>query len=70
MALMLPSIVRRIDDYLLAKELNAKLFDNCLDENAVLVALTAPSTGVEFNYERQELLGVRIHNRTVVLADY
>lgn len=60
MALLLPSMIRRVDDYLLVKEINAKLFDNWLQEKAVLVALTAPSAGVEFDYERQELLGMII----------
>lgn len=56
-ALLFPSIIRRVDDYLLAKEVNAKLFDNWLQEKTVLIALTAPSASVEFDYEQQELLG-------------
>ncbi|KAF8322084.1 hypothetical protein DL93DRAFT_2051002 [Clavulina sp. PMI_390] len=56
-ALLFPSIIRRVDDYLLVKELNAKVFDNWLQEKAVLTAITAPSAAVEFDFERQELLG-------------
>src|SRR5258708_7907647 len=56
-ALLLPSILRRIDEYLLVKELNAKLFDNWLDEKPMLEALTTPSANAECDYERLELLG-------------
>ena len=55
--LLLPSILRRIDDILLVKELNAKYFDHSIDEHQLLVALSAPSAGLEFDYERLELLG-------------
>ncbi|KAI0049624.1 ribonuclease III [Auriscalpium vulgare] len=56
-ALMLPSITRRIDDFLLVKELNATLFDNAIKEDFLLAAISAPSVGAEFDYERLELLG-------------
>ncbi|TFK55753.1 ribonuclease III [Heliocybe sulcata] len=56
-ALLLPSITRRINDMLLVKELNAKLFDHCLREDLLHTAITAPSAGFEFDYERLELLG-------------
>ncbi|KDQ64866.1 hypothetical protein JAAARDRAFT_684703 [Jaapia argillacea MUCL 33604] len=56
-ALILPSITRRIDDILLVKEINAKFFDNCIKETHLHAALTAPSAGFEFDYERLELLG-------------
>ena len=54
---MLPSITRRIDDLLLVKEINAKLFDHAIIERHLHSAITAPSAGVEFDYERLELLG-------------
>ncbi|RDB22674.1 Dicer-like protein 1 [Hypsizygus marmoreus] len=56
-ACLLPSILRRIDDFLLVKELNAQLFDDAISEDLLLIALSAPSSGVECDYERLELLG-------------
>ncbi|KAI0321813.1 hypothetical protein OF83DRAFT_1097304 [Amylostereum chailletii] len=56
-ALLLPSITRVIEDLLLVKELNATLFDNCIDEHQLHAAISAPSAGVEFDYERLELFG-------------
>ncbi|EPQ59279.1 hypothetical protein GLOTRDRAFT_136195 [Gloeophyllum trabeum ATCC 11539] len=56
-ALLLPSITRRIDDMLLVKELNAKIFDHSLQEDLLHTAITAPAAGFEFDYERLELLG-------------
>lgn len=70
MSLLLPSIIRRIDDYLLVKEINAKLFDNWLHEKAVLIAITAPSAAAEFDYERQELLGWLLYpSNSLILTD-
>jgi len=57
MALLLPSITRRLEDILLVKELNAKFFDNCITERLLHTAVSAPSASVEFDYERLELLG-------------
>jgi endoribonuclease Dicer len=57
MALLLPSITRRIDDLLVMKELNAKLFDHAIVERHLHPALSAPSLGIEYDYERLELLG-------------
>ena len=56
-ALLLPSITRRIDDLLLVKELNAKFFDHAISEHLLHVAISAPSAGIEYDYERLELLG-------------
>ncbi|KAH7922454.1 hypothetical protein BV22DRAFT_656663 [Leucogyrophana mollusca] len=56
-ALLLPSITRRIDDFLIVKELNAKYFDHAICEKLLLAAISAPSAGFEYDYERLELLG-------------
>lgn len=56
-ALLLPSIMRRIDDLLIVKELNARFFDHAIREDLLHVSLCAPSAGLEYNYERLELLG-------------
>ena len=56
-ACLLPSILRRLDDTLLVKELNAKLFDHSVAEHHLHAALSSPSAAVEFDYERLELLG-------------
>ncbi|KAH9938657.1 ribonuclease III domain-containing protein [Fomitopsis serialis] len=55
--LLLPSIIRRIDDLLVVKELNSKLFDNSIREHDLLAALTSPAAIAERDYERLELLG-------------
>lgn len=57
-ALLLPSIMRRIDDLLLVKELNASLFDHSISEHQLHAAISAPSAGLQFDYERLELLGM------------
>lgn len=56
---LLPSVLRRLDDLLLVKELNAKIFGNWIDESHLHAAITAPSASAEFDYERLELLGMR-----------
>ncbi|KAJ3502176.1 hypothetical protein NLJ89_g9005 [Agrocybe chaxingu] len=56
-ALLLPSIMRRLDDLLLVKELNAKFFDNAVREDLLHNAICTPSAGLEYDYERLELLG-------------
>ncbi|KAI0939123.1 hypothetical protein AcV5_000626 [Taiwanofungus camphoratus] len=55
--LLLPSITRRIDDQLLVKELNAKFFHHSILERLLIAALTPSVAGVEYDYERLELLG-------------
>jgi capsid protein len=59
-ALALPSIMTRIDEALLIKELNARMFDNVIREDLLRGALTPPGAEVEFNYERLELLGINV----------
>lgn len=49
--------MRRIDDLLLVKELNARLFNHVISENLLQIAVTAPSSCNEYDYERLELLG-------------
>ncbi|GAW07656.1 Dicer-like protein 1 [Lentinula edodes] len=56
-ALLLPCIMRRLDDFLLVKELNAGLLSHCVSEGLLHVAISAPSAGIEYDYERLELLG-------------
>jgi endoribonuclease Dicer len=56
-ALLLPSITRRLDDVLLVKELNAKFFDHSITEQLLHAAISTPAAGMEFDYERLELLG-------------
>ncbi|KIK65355.1 hypothetical protein GYMLUDRAFT_56087 [Collybiopsis luxurians FD-317 M1] len=56
-ALLLPCIMRRLDDFLLVKELNVGLFSQHISEELLHVALCAPSAGIEYDYERLELLG-------------
>jgi endoribonuclease Dicer len=55
--MLLPSITRRIDDLLLVKELNAKLFDHAISERLLHMSISPPSAGIEYDYERLELLG-------------
>ena len=49
--------MRRIDDMLLVKELNAALFDHSIQEHHLHAAVSAPSACTEFDYERLELFG-------------
>ena len=53
----MPSIMNKIDSYLLTKELNAKLFHNTILEQQLHIALSTPSAWTETNYERLEFLG-------------
>lgn len=64
--LLLPSIMRRIDDLLVVKELNAKLFDNSIRDLDLLAALTSPAALAERDYERLELLGTSLRSRQVM----
>ncbi|KAI0079680.1 ribonuclease III [Panus rudis PR-1116 ss-1] len=56
-AQMLPSILHRIDDMLVTKQLNEVLFDGSIDEHLLLSALTPVAARAEHDYERLELLG-------------
>jgi len=55
--MLLPSIMRRIDDFLLVKELDATFFDHAVREDLLHIAICTPSAGLEYDYERLELLG-------------
>lgn len=55
--LLFPSITRRLDSFLLVKELNARFFNHQISETLLDMAITAPSTRMEYDYERLELLG-------------
>ncbi|KAF7352866.1 hypothetical protein MVEN_01253600 [Mycena venus] len=57
-ALLFPSIIRRLDSFLLVKELNARYFSHQISEQLLDMAITAPATRMEYDYERLELLGV------------
>ncbi|KAI0676824.1 hypothetical protein C8Q78DRAFT_48178 [Trametes maxima] len=54
---LLPSIMTRIDSYLLVKELDAKLFHLSIHEQQLLIALSTRAAWTESNYERLEFLG-------------
>ncbi|KIJ20171.1 hypothetical protein PAXINDRAFT_126718 [Paxillus involutus ATCC 200175] len=56
-ALFLPSITRRIEDFLIVHELNASLFNHSIHADLLLAAISAPSAGFEVDYERLELFG-------------
>lgn len=47
----------KIDESLLVKELNARMFDNIIREDLLQEALTPPGAEAECNYERLEILG-------------
>ena len=47
----------KIDEVLLVKELNARMFDNVVREVLLREASTPPGAGAESNYERLEILG-------------
>ena len=75
--MFLPSIMRRIDDFLIVKELNAKFFDHAVREDLLHVAICTPSAALEYDYERLELLGgsfislcrIPISHMTITLGD-
>ena len=64
----MPSIMNKIESYLLVKELNARLFENAIIEQQLLIALSTPAAWTEFNYERLEFLGKPIKLNKFVLA--
>src|SRR5258706_5497195 len=55
---LLPSIRKRVDETLLVLEFNSMYFNNEMDGNALQAAISAPSAGLERDYERLELLGM------------
>ncbi|KAG8990236.1 hypothetical protein FRB93_003281 [Tulasnella sp. JGI-2019a] len=56
-AIALPSVLVRIDDMMVAKQLNATIFENKIDDSKLTDALTASSAERGRDYERFELLG-------------
>lgn len=56
-ALLLPCIMRRVDGFLLVKELNAALFNRCISDELLHAALSPSSAVIEYDYERLEMLG-------------
>ena len=53
----IPSIMTKLESYLLVKELNARVFQNAIIEQQLLIALSTPAAYTEVNYERLEFLG-------------
>ena len=47
----------KIDEILLVKELNARMFNNVIREDLLKEALTPPAAEAGFSYERLEVLG-------------
>jgi len=47
----------KLDETLLVKELNARMFDNVIREDLLREALTPPAAEAGYNYERLEILG-------------
>jgi endoribonuclease Dicer len=66
--MLLPSITRRIDDLLLVKELNANFFSHAISEHLLHMAVSVPSAGIEYNYERLELIGVHFLIRVILFG--
>uniref|UniRef100_A0A0W0FCG8 RNase III domain-containing protein n=1 Tax=Moniliophthora roreri TaxID=221103 RepID=A0A0W0FCG8_MONRR len=56
-ALLIPCILQRIDEFLLIKELNVRLFSSTIPDTLLHAALTTRSAGLEHDYERLEMLG-------------
>ncbi|KIO12868.1 hypothetical protein M404DRAFT_124868 [Pisolithus tinctorius Marx 270] len=56
-ALLLPSVMRRIEDFLIVQELNAEFFNHSIHEEYLFSAISTPSAGYEVDYERLELFG-------------
>ncbi|KAJ3490320.1 hypothetical protein NLI96_g1540 [Meripilus lineatus] len=56
-ALLLPSILHRVDGALLIKELNSNLFDDALNEDLLYTAISCPSANLDTDYNRLEFLG-------------
>lgn len=56
-ALLVPSILAKLDAFLLVKELNAKFFDHAIREEELLASISTPAACSGVDYERLELLG-------------
>jgi endoribonuclease Dicer len=55
--LLLSSVMRRIDEFLLVKELNIQLLNDIVPDDLLHSAITPASAKLEHNYERLEMLG-------------
>jgi endoribonuclease Dicer len=60
MGYLVPSIMHKIDEFLLVKQLNAKYLDHCVRDDLLIMATSSPLAGNDYNYERLELLGISI----------
>lgn len=60
MGYLLPSIMRRIDEFLLVMQLNSKILGHCVRDDLLVIATASPLAGNEYNYERLELLGEQV----------
>lgn len=58
MGFLLPSIMRKIDEFLLVKQLNAKILCHCVRDDLLMMATASPLAGNDYDYERLELLGM------------
>lgn len=52
-----PSILLKINELMLVKQLDHAFFSGKICEQLLRVALTPPAAGAEVNYERLEILG-------------
>ncbi|TFK28818.1 hypothetical protein FA15DRAFT_664885 [Coprinopsis marcescibilis] len=55
--LLAPSIISKVDDLLVVKELNMRFFNNSIREDLLYIAITTVSAEMEHDYERLEVLG-------------
>lgn len=58
MGFLLPSIMRKIDEFLLVKQLNAKILCHGVRGDLLMMATASPLAGNDYDYERLELLGM------------
>ncbi len=56
-ATLVPTLLARIDQAMIAHECNQLIFNNRLDHDVVMIALAAPSANHAFDYQRFEFLG-------------
>ncbi|KAK0536448.1 Dicer-like protein 1 [Tilletia horrida] len=56
-ALMLPSLLERVDQMLGAQRCNVEIFESKIAVAPLIEALTAPTAGFAYNYERLEFIG-------------
>ena len=51
MGYLLPSIMRRINEFLLVKQLNAKILNHCVRDDLLVITTASPLAYNEYNYE-------------------